>query len=396
MQIFFISALLGAVFVVETSATQPVDELWLRILLTALTCATVIAFAIFGTLWLLRRQHPRACQIERLKRFHAWVWIAASGAILCSFQWPAIVRYNLGLDRLILIDELVIYLPVVLPLLGSWAAFSELHGRANSSRRRRVDFVVHHARMYLAIVLIPLFAVFVVEDLIRLCSLDLGIRGVGHVLTVSALLVFLPWFLKGAWDAERLPGGRLRGRLESISDAQNLRCRDFLLWKTNQRMVTAVVVGVFGPFRYVFLSDGLLKQFSNDEIEAVLLHEAGHVKRGHLWWRVLVALPPLLVSLLVWRASGNVLAVGLGVAGLIGLSAFVLGWYSKRQEHDADLWAVRQLALRPKLNEKSAIDLYIGVLENLRASNGLGHDQETWLHPSIARRVAVLRACSFA
>ena len=52
--------------------------------------------------------------------------------------------------------------------------------------------------------------------------------------------------------------------------------------------------------RQVYLSDRLLELLSDDQVEAVLMHEAGHLRRHHLLTRFTALAAPLA---LLWAAA---------------------------------------------------------------------------------------------
>lgn len=113
-----------------------------------------------------------------------------------------------------------------------------------------------------------------------------------------------------------------------------------------------------GRVKRIVLFDTLLEQMENREILAVLAHEAGHWKRGHIIKRLLGM---QLASLLVLYLSHRLLTWG-GLAGLLGLTeasffaqvvilsflgslaGFFLtplsAWWSRRHEWQADHFAV--------------------------------------------------------
>src|SRR5206468_1109239 len=63
-----------------------------------------------------------------------------------------------------------------------------------------------------------------------------------------------------------------------------LKFRDILIWRTHHRIANALVMGIVPRFRYVLLSDLLLAEMEDEQIEAVFAHELGHVVHRHLIW----------------------------------------------------------------------------------------------------------------
>jgi STE24 endopeptidase len=161
-----------------------------------------------------------------------------------------------------------------------------------------------------------------------------------------------------------------------------------------------------GKVKRIVLYDTLIKQMSHGEIVAVLAHEIGHWKKGHIWkrllWAELIALGGAWISykLLAW----------LGLPGLLGFPAdisfsarmVILGfaaslflfpvgpfsaWRSRCHEWEADRFA-SDLTGRPQDLASALIKL---SAENL--SNLYPHPWYAWFHyshPPVIERVGVL------
>jgi STE24 endopeptidase len=80
-----------------------------------------------------------------------------------------------------------------------------------------------------------------------------------------------------------LPEGTLRSRLESLLDRCEIRTRSMSVIEASTRTnrVNASVTGL-GAHKRIFLYDTLVDALSVAEVEAVLAHEAGHVRHMHL------------------------------------------------------------------------------------------------------------------
>jgi STE24 endopeptidase len=138
-----------------------------------------------------------------------------------------------------------------------------------------------------------------------------------------------------------------------------------------------------GKVKRIVLFDTLIRQMSHGEIVAVLAHEIGHWKKGHIWKRLLTAELMALVGtwlsfrLLYWP----------GLPGLVGLPAdtslparmVVLGfigslvlfpltplsaWLSRRHEREADHFAT-DLTGRPEDLASALVKLAAENLSNL-------------------------------
>ena len=161
-----------------------------------------------------------------------------------------------------------------------------------------------------------------------------------------------------------------------------------------------------GRVKRIVLFDTLLDQMADREVLAVLAHEVGHWKKGHIRKRIfLTELASLAFFYLAWR----LLAWG-GIPGLLGLSSasfyaqvVVLGflaslaafplaplsaWFSRRHEWEADLFA-RRLTGDPGALASALVKLSRENLSNLHP-----HPLYAWVyysHPPVVERVGALR-----
>jgi len=80
-----------------------------------------------------------------------------------------------------------------------------------------------------------------------------------------------------------LPEGDARARLLALSERTGFRAQAIEVMDGSKRSghSNAFFTG-FGRFRRIVLFDTLMAQLAQDELEAVLAHEIGHYKRGHI------------------------------------------------------------------------------------------------------------------
>jgi STE24 endopeptidase len=94
-----------------------------------------------------------------------------------------------------------------------------------------------------------------------------------------APVVLFPLFYK----FEPLNNDSLRERLTRLGERAGTRVRGVYEWKLSEKSkkANAALMGM-GATRRIILSDTLLQNYSEDEIEAVLAHELGHHVRRHI------------------------------------------------------------------------------------------------------------------
>jgi STE24 endopeptidase len=182
-----------------------------------------------------------------------------------------------------------------------------------------------------------------------------------------------------------LPEGELRERLMELADRTGFKASTIQVMDGSRRSThsNAFFTG-FGRFRRIVLFDTLIDQLRRTELEAVLAHEIGHYKKGHIP-RMLV-LAAVMVFLAFWaiaylansqwfyagfgfnNVDGSVAPAFLLFALLSGLVTFwlspIFNILSRKHEYEADDFARAAMgepapllgALR-KLSEKNLSNL---------------------------------------
>ena len=412
----------------------------------ALVAAVAGIAAVVGAAWFLAlrtanglRSNPhRRCLLLRQfalqRKLHAVLWLCVTGGLMLGLDWVRVVHFNWNLRGAFLADEFLILLPLMLPLVLSWAAFyevdralRELRGQADVDDLQtgsRLGYLDFHLRHVVGLWLLPLGILLVSRDAVELVRPGLleGEHGwVVLLAPVAAVFLFFPVMLRYLWRAEPLEEGPLRNRLEAAAQRWGLQVQDILVWNTDGMVLNAAVAGFLPRLRYVFLSDGLIGHMTDEEIEAVFGHEIGHIRHHHVFLRAIVMLAPISLGM-IWQylasdaaaatvpASNATLtpAVEGALLGLFLISAYiaaVFGFYSRRLERQADLFGCRvasasgETALAavsegfsrasPHLN-RQGIATFISALEKLAALNGIGRRNQGWQHWSIADRVDYL------
>lgn len=209
---------------------------------------------------------------------------------------------------------------------------------------------------------------------------------VAFLLFQLVMMVVYPMFIMPLFNKfEELPEGSLRERLFDLGDRTGFRARTILVMDGSRRSAhsNAFFTG-FGRFRRIVLFDTLIEQMEERQLEAVLAHEIGHYKLGHIPRLLLLSTVFLFVSFLVlafllespWfvEAFGFAAGDGLGpVLLLFGLlSGLVTFWtgplmnaLSRKHEYEADAFARDALGKDPAplrnalrvLNEKNLSNL---------------------------------------
>jgi STE24 endopeptidase len=426
MQLLLLLVVVATLALAENAPHRPVDDGGARLGFAVLGMLLIVGFAAATSgmvaLGLRQEADRRARWLARfgqLRAIHVGLWMIVTGAILYLLGWPQLVRFNWRLADAFLADDLLILAPAVLPLILSWAAFYEVERALQAGAtddvptRNGAGYLSFHIRHELGLLLAPVLLLLAARDGAAWLAPELLAGDLSPLVfapPLAALLVGFQLLLKRVWPTEPLPPGALRERLEATAARRGLRLRDLLVWKTDGRVVNAVVTGLAPPVRYVIFTDALLAEFDDDELEAIFAHEAGHVRRAHLVSRVLALLLPVLLFLACRRAFPEAIAAqsdwlvrhGLSVALqgpvllLLGVGSYALGVfgaYSRLLEHEADLFACQDAS---EIATAESSERFVAALEKLGRAAGLQRAAAGWLHPSIAQRAACLETLAAA
>lgn len=438
---------------------------------------------LIGMLGMWSRLLARRLQLIRLERairyFNRIMFAARTfvpvwfGVGVFSLGWGRAVQGMLGpvADWPVQLPGAVIgVLPPILAWVGLWwAQYPADH--ALRERRLMLDFDDGHAmyrpprlrsylgsqlRLQVLFTAVPILLILLLHDVVMLVlwrGFDVNVEGSaaeGFVTFASALAVFVvvPEVLVRVLPTLVLPPSPLRDRMEAMCRAYRLKFRDILIWRTDSRIANALVMGVAPRFRYILLSDLLLQEMSDEQIEAVFAHELGHVVHRHMIWylvflKVLILILALVAVILDTQQHRLNLPQWMPpnlVMTLFGFSGFVIafGFVSRRFERQADVFAARTLQrhLAPLMPARVAApatlpvvaagpshvgplgaNLFASALERVAVINNmplgprgrweggplrrlgyvleaLGDAANNWLHGSISQRMRTLHRMS--
>ncbi|NPA95583.1 MAG: M48 family metalloprotease [Thermodesulfobacteria bacterium] len=342
-----------------------------------------------------------------------------------AIEWLALVPlvidfYFLRLNGLLLPLGRTLHLPSLAELVGvvlfisylaiSWACQEALAGRYRAPNWSRV----YNRLTLLLPILLPYFVITIAADILT----QLPFKWVHEAFSgpyaslylLAILLAFfffiLPGLVKRLWKCVPLPPSPLRKAIEEALARQGISFSDILLWRAGEAMAcTAAVIGILPGFRYILLTPCLIQHLSQEEVEAVIAHEAEHVRRKHLLWylfflltysyllyrlsdpiiSLLLSSPTVLKYLLeLERLPGSIsallAAIPIGVLTLF-FFRYVLGYFMRNFERQADA-AVFRVHGHPFA--------LISALRKVALLSGIDPSRPNWHHYSINERIKFL------
>jgi Zn-dependent protease with chaperone function len=229
------------------------------------------------------------------------------------------------------------------------------------------------------------------------------------LLILFAIAVFGPLAIKAFWRCTPLPAGAPRRRIEALCERARLAYADILAWPLfGGKMLTAGVMGLVKRFRYILVTPALMSLLTPEEIDAVVAHEIGHIKRRHLVFYLFFFAAFMLVSLVAFdgamslllfvepfwwlikesginpAASTSILFGAVVAAVFLVYFRFVFGFFMRNFERQADAYVYTLF--------DSALPL-ITTLRKIAWTTGQSDDHPNWHHYSIAERIDFLARC---
>jgi Zn-dependent protease with chaperone function len=433
---------------------EPVEHGLERSIAVVLVAALVPAVALFQTS--VKRNSLRRgtagslspAELRRLTVAHGLVWLSASASIIWVLRWQDVVRGSWGIGDFLLLDELLILTPALGAMTVSWFVFYELHamdrisgregrkrmdsGRHTDERdqfdlwvrigqwsKPRIDFVGLRFRVYFVPPFILIGALTLLADLShRFAGASDWLGHLGIAGCFLMLVVALPFSMLLVWSNEPIGNSELQQRLNALSRVHRIQEWQFRRWNTGYQLANAAVLGMIPRLRLVFLSDALIRSFPTDELEAVVRHEAGHIRRLHAAWKIALLCLPIFVAMVYqpWLSHSMTMPIdfsfrrqnwhfeiapawSLFLLGLVILAWSSNRWLNHQLEHDADLYAAESRSSRGSEDDKtrSTGQIEIEQLEAMKmalirfaAISGENWSRSTFLHPSLKHRIDLL------
>jgi len=229
------------------------------------------------------------------------------------------------------------------------------------------------------------------------------------VFFLFAVATFGPYLIQKLWGCSSLEPGPTRDRIEALCTHGGIGYADILKWELfGGSMITAGVMGLVARFRYILVTPALINFMTPREIDAVIAHEIGHVKKHHILFYLLffagyIALvyalfDPLLIliyglnplSWLVTFAGMEQETVSTLVFSLILILFFLVyfrfgfGFFMRNFERQADTHVFSLLG-----SGQSLIDAFYKIARFSRTAS----DRPNWHHFNISQRIDFMERC---
>jgi Zn-dependent protease with chaperone function len=224
-----------------------------------------------------------------------------------------------------------------------------------------------------------------------------------------AVTILGPAMIQKFWRCHPLEAGPYRRRIENLCQKAELSYANILYWPIfGGRMITAGVMGLVKKFRFILVTKALLSLLTPEEMDAVIAHEIGHVKKRHMQFYLLFfvgylvlaySLFDLIIFLLIYsrpvyefvdHAGMDRSTVTSIIFSLVIIFFFLIyfryifGYFMRNFERQADCYVYSLFSSAGPL---------ISTLKKISLSSGQAPDRPNWHHFSISERVDYLLRC---
>jgi len=318
-------------------------------------------------------------------------------------SWPS-------LEALLFLGTYIAYMGIL------WANAYTAEQKISRCALSRKSYVFGQIRFNLPL-LIPWLLLSFLIDLISRTAFEPIERWVasfwGELIFFTLFLllaaILAPALIRHIWGCIPLEPGQARDRIEHLCRASKLHYAEILRWPLlGSRTMTAGVMGLVGRFRYLLVTEGLLQVMNPPEIDAVIAHEIGHVKKYHLVYYFLFlvgymvlswALVDFLQLLLITTLPLLSLTAKMGFTSqetalwlfnLLNIALFLIyfrflfGYFMRNFERQADAFAFTRA--------QTALPL-VAAFKKISLYSGQDPDKPNWHHYSINERIHFLLDC---
>ena len=294
----------------------------------------------------------------------------------------------------------------------AYRSYIKLYGTGLSRR----SYVLSNISFSLP-VLLPWLMLSGIADIINALPFELPKRFLSTTEgEIIYFLIFLfgiaiigPAMIQKFWRCKPLESGHTRSRIEDLCKRAGLEYKNILYWPIfGGKMITAGVMGLIKRFRYILITDALIRYLNPDEIDAVVAHEIGHIKRKHLLFYLFFFVGYLMLSYasfdliifsILYAEPVHRLIDFMGFNQATVISAlfsvviitlflvyfrYIFGYFMRNFERQADIYVYELFDSAQPL---------ISTFDKIVATSRQSPDRPNWHHFSIKERVAYLKKC---
>ena len=404
---------------------QPTDETFFTAFDAFLLFICLIVLFSFLTRFQFQRIERRIAKGQYLRIDHQFSTTVLRQSIMAILLF-AIDIYGLNLPSFLVILEpfktmptlaaLLFLLLFVFYLAVVWSFAYESYQMLYRPGISRRTYVISNISFSIP-VLLPWLFLSGISDIIHALPFEAPKRFLNTTEgEVTYFLFFLlvvaiigPALIQKFWRCKPLEEGYHRSRIEGLCRRAGLAYANILYWPIfGGKMITAGVMGLIRKFRYILVTPSLLSLLEPEEVDAVIAHEIGHIKKKHLLFYLFFFVGYMFLSYVTfdilifaiiytkpvfWLISKTGLSQTTVVSGISSVVIicvflfyfrFIFGFFMRNFERQADTYVYALFDSAKPL---------ITTLEKIAATSGQSADKPNWHHFSIRQRIDYLRKC---
>ncbi|MBF0449202.1 MAG: M48 family metalloprotease [Candidatus Magnetomorum sp.] len=225
-------------------------------------------------------------------------------------------------------------------------------------------------------------------------------ENIQFVFLLLVIAFFAPKIVKFLWRCKPLPDGFCRDRIDATCQKAGVQYANILYWPIfGGKMITAGVMGLTKKVRYILVTEALIETLTIEELESVIAHEIGHVKKKHLikYFMAVLAFSFAIVNFVKYGMYFFFKTMGpdqMNIASLMFTICMIFffifyfrvlfGFFMRNFEREADIYAFQMIG--------SALPL-VNAFKKITFFSGRPATQPNWHHFSIAQRIDYLERC---
>ena len=226
---------------------------------------------------------------------------------------------------------------------------------------------------------------------------------------IFTLALVGPAIVQKVWRCKPLENGYFRLRIENLCKKADLEFNNILYWPLfGGRIITAGVMGIVKKTRYLLVTHAMLRFLSPEEIDAVIAHEIGHVKKNHLLFYLLffggyillsyttfdliifyiLSSKPFYISIsklnINYDTASSITFTFFIILFFFGYFRYIFGYFMRNFERQADLMVFKFSNTAKPL---------ISTFNKIASTISHEKDKPNWHHFSISERISYLAKC---
>lgn len=346
-----------------------------------------------------------AALFETQLQLFRWLGLVVSAVCLVGFRLASAVATWPIFESSMTLRAIVLLAPALCITVAVWLSehrYGVAMGYTSWAGLRTVREMLSSLVASGAWILGPVFVVLLITDSLsglartnEAFANETWVTAIAAVLSIAAVPVVVPMIVQRLWKTSPV-AVQDQAWMDELMDAAGVRRMPVRVWDTAMTTHNALVAGFVPGLRMMVLTDRLLADLRREQVMMVMLHEMAHIKRMHVWQRLLAMIPCWGVAI----ASSMMFAEVPGVKVISNLIAIALTLVTLRcvahlNEYEADRWACeKSLKLPSHLNPPNSLSEaaeWFGAVLRFVSGGGPSEEKSTWLHPSVGSRCARLR-----